>query len=474
MRFQNKYIGLQMRITTLLLLFICFSGNLQSQNITEYNTKLGNFNPEGFEKIGDYYYAGIQVVSNAVIYQLNSDFQLVWTDTIDNYTKEDGIIIEDWNYTDFKFEQTDNGVEAIVITCPGKFNTTSWFSRKLKYNLKGERLSDSLCYCEDNWYSGNAVKFRRKDNDDYYLAWSKSLYPQRTDHNTVARLNSFGERQWVTLLDTNTLPMMHKLDDATVDDNGDLWIVGKMNYDGGGNTPPYLSHLSQDGIELGRYGTNSDKKFGGFKVVVVNNEPIVVASWRDENENYKFGYENKILIFKLDNGQIVQTDYLYGVKEFNYVLTTLSTKDGGMIFSIGSSNFEKNSSQIDYGSQDVIFVKFDKNLQLEWELKFGTDGEHERFNHSFEDEQGVYTFVGKVGDRMTVVKVDNTKSSVVLTEIPIEYKTVDVYNLNGVLVISNVEKNKLDQSSLTSGTYLLKHKDHNGVYSNTEKIVIAK
>ena len=110
----------------------------------------------------------------------------------------------------------------------------------------------------------------------------------------------------------------------------------------------------------------------------------------------------------------------------------------------------------------------------EWELKFGTDGEHERFNQSFEEEDGIFTFVGKVGDRMTVVKVDNTKSSVVLSEIPIEYQTVDVYNLNGVLVIGNIEKNKLDQSSLTSGTYLLKHKDLNGLYKNTEKIVIAK
>ncbi|MCB0703061.1 MAG: hypothetical protein R2863_08125 [Candidatus Kapaibacterium sp.] len=463
-----------MKLISFIFISLLICGNLVSQNITEYNTKLGNFNPEGFEKIGDYYYAGIQVVSDAVIYKLNSNFELIWTDTIDNYTNSEGYLIDDWNYTDFKFEQTDNGVEAIVITCPGKFNTTSWYVRRLNYNLDGVKLSDSLCYCEENWYSGNAVKFRRKERDDYYLTWSKKLNPQFTDHNAVARLNSFGERQWVILLDTNTLPMMHKLDDATVDDNGDLWIVGKMNYDGGGNTPPYLAHLSKDGVELGRYGTNSDKKFGGFKVSVVNNNPVVIASWRDENENYKFGYKNKILIFKLDNNQIIETDYLYEEKDFNYVLTSLSTKDGGMIFSIGSSNFEKITSQIDYSSQDVIFVKFDKNLQLEWELKFGTDGEHERFNQSFEEEDGIFTFVGKVGDRMTVVKVDNTKSSVVLSEIPIEYQTVDVYNLNGVLVIGNIEKNKLDQSSLTSGTYLLKHKDLNGLYKNTEKIVIAK
>lgn len=462
-----------MKLTLILISNLVLFSSLNSQSISEYNTNLGDYNPKGFEKIGDYYYAGTQVVSDAVIYQMNSDFQLVWTDTIDSFTREDGFVIGDWNYTDLKFEKTDEGVSVIVVCSPGKFNTSSWYVRTLNYTLDGVKLSDSLCYCEENWYSGNAVKFRRKEKNNYYLAWSKSLYPQRTDHNSVARLNSFGEREWVVLLDTNTIPKMHKLDDATVDNDGNLWIVGKMNYDGGGNTPPYLANISKEGIELGRYGTNSDKKFGVFKVSMVNNEPVVIASWRDEYSGYRFGFENKILIFKLENDQIIKTDFLYEEKEYNTVLTTLTTRDGGMIISIGSSNFQKKTPDIDFSSQEAIFFKFNSYLEKEWEIKFDTKGDYVYFSSSFEEQDGVYNFVGKVGNRMTVIKIDDTETTVESQELASDNQLVDVYDMNGLKVLSSIENLTTQMQNLRTGVYFLKPVNITGTSINIRKISIV-
>jgi hypothetical protein len=263
---------------------------------------------------------------------------------------------------------------------------------------------------------------------------------------------------------------MHKLDDAKVDADGNLWITGKMNYDGGGDKPPYLSHVSADGVELGRYGTNSEKRFNAMRVTMVNNKPIVFATWREENENYKHGFKYKVIAYKLENGQLVETGLAFDnpEKDIDIIETTLSTSDGGAIISIASQDLEENLPNGDYSTQDILFVKLNANMEVEWKLEYGIEGEHERFFNSFEEKKGIYTFVGKLGNDFSIIKIDETETSVE-TELPIK-KTefIDLFDMNGRLILENIKKESIDKNQLKSGVYFIKSE------TTTEKLIIAR
>ena len=339
-----------------------------SQTITTYEYD-NNFESEGIAKIDDHYYVGAQIASDFVIYQFDESMSLQWTDTLDSFTRPDSVVHDDWNYSRVIFTKNEDGIDVFVLASMGKFNTSSWHSISLKYSTTGKRLMDSICFCIDNYYPRRAPKMIMRENNDYYIAWYNSLRETYTDHNTVARVGEYGVRKWMTLLDTLAEPKMHKIDDLAVDAEGNLWITGKMNNDGGGDKPPYLSHVSSDGVELGRYGTNSEKRFNTMRVVMVNNNPVVFATWREENESYKHGFEYKVIAYKIENGQLVETGLLFDDpdKEIDFIETTLSTSDGGAILAIPSMNMEEVNPKFIFSTKNIMFVKLDSNLNIVWE-----------------------------------------------------------------------------------------------------------
>ena len=454
----------------LILIFVfLFPFYLLSQSITTYEYD-NNFESEGVSKIDNYYYVGAQIASDFVIYKFDESMSLQWTDTLDSFTRPDSVVHDDWNYLAAEFEKHDDGVKVFIIGGPGKFFTVSYFGMNILYSNSGKRLKDSICFCIENNYAGTPIKLIKKNKSDYYLAWYNELRETNTEHNTVARVGEYGVRKWMTILDTLTEPKMHSLDDVAVDAEGNLWITGKMNYDGGGDKPPYLSHVSSDGFELGRYGTNSEKRFNTMRVVMVNNNPVIIATWRDENESYKHGFEYKVIAYKIENGQLVETSLLLDdpEKEIDLIQTVLSTSDGGAILSIISLNMEEENPKGIYSSQDITFVKLDQNLDKKWELTFGEEGEYETIYQAFEESPGRYTFSGKIGDRFSLIKIDETGTSVEYQK-PIEKDSIiNLYDINGKLILEGVRKESLDNNQLKSGVYLIKSEN------TTEKLIIAR
>jgi len=308
------------------------------------------------------------------------------------------------------------------------------------------------------------------DKQDYYIAWYYKIRGVDTEHNTVARVGEYGVRDWFTILDTLAEPKMHKIDDVAVDADGNLWITGKMNYDGGGDKPPYLSHVSADGVELGRYGTNSEKRFNAMRVTMVNNKPVVFATWREENESYKHGYEYKVVAYKLENGQLVETGLVFDdpEKDIDLIETVLSTSDGGAIISIASLNMEEVNPKAIFSTKDILFIKLDSNLNVAWEKIFGAENEIETTYQAFEESPGRYNFSGKIGDRFSLIKIDETETSVE-TELPIkETEFVDLFDMNGRLILNSVKKESIDKNQLKSGVYFIKSE------TTTEKLIIAR
>lgn len=457
-----------MRGPILIFVFL-FPFCLLSQSITSYQYD-NNFESEGIAKIDNHYYVGAQIASDFVIYKFDESMSLQWTDTIDKFVRKDGYIIDDWHYSYVGFDKNENKIECTISTAPGKLFTGSWFIKTIKYSENGNKQLDSLCYCIENSYPGKPPKIVKKNNNDYYIAWYNSLRETNTEHNTVARVGEYGVRKWMTLLDTLAEPKMHKIDDLAVDTDGNLWITGKMNYDGGGNKPPYLSHVSSEGVELGRYGTNSEKRFNAMRVEMINNRPVVFATWREENESYKHGFEYKVIAYKIENGQLVETGLLFEdpEKDIDIIETVLSTSDGGAIISIASMNMEEVNPKFIFSTKDLLFVKLDSNLNIVWEKHFEIDNEIETTYQAFEESPGRYTFSGKIGDRFSLIKIDETETNVEYQK-PIDKDSIiNLYDINGKLILEGVRKESLDNNQLKSGVYLMKTGD------KTEKLIIAR
>lgn len=440
-----------------------------SQDIITYEYD-NNFESKGITKIDNHYYVGAQIAANFVIYQFDENMELQWTDTLDSFTRPDSVVHDEWKYIAVDFEEHQEGISAFIIAGPGKFFTVSYFSIDVLYSKSGERLRDSVCFCIENNYRGTPPKMIKIEEQDYYLAWYYKIRGVDTEHNTVVRVGENGKRDWFTILDTLAEPNMHKIDDLALDSENNLWITGKMNYDGGGDKPPYLSHVSPEGVEIGRYGTNSEKRFNAMRVTMVNNKPVVFATWREENESYKHGFELKVIAFKLENGQLIETGLVFDdpEKDIDLIETTLSTSDGGAIISIASLNMEEVSPKSIFSTKDLMFVKLDSNLNVVWEKIFGADDEIESTYQAFEESPGRYTFSGKIEDRFSLIKIDETETSVE-SDLPIKKNEfIDLYDINGKMVLERVNKESLDKDKLKSGIYFMKSE------TTTEKLIIAR
>jgi hypothetical protein len=203
---------------------------------------------------------------------------------------------------------------------------------------------------------------------------------------------------------------------------------------------------------------------------MVNNKPVVFATWREENESYKHGFELKVIAYKLENGQLVETGLVFDdpEKDIDLIETVLSTSDGGAIISIASLNMEEVNPKAIFSTKDIMFVKLDSNLNVAWEKIFGAENEIETTYQAFEESPGRYTFSGKIGDRFSLIKIDETETSVE-TELPIkETEFVDLFDMNGRLILNGVKKESIDKNQLKSGVYFIKSE------TTTEKLIIAR
>ena len=74
------------------------------------------------------------------------------------------------------------------------------------------------------------------------------------------------------------------------------------------------------------------------------------------------------------------------------------------------------------------------------------ENEVETTYQAFEESPGRYTFSGKIGDRFSLIKIDETETSVEYQK-PIEKNTViDLYDINGKLILEGVRKESLDNN----------------------------
>lgn len=458
----------------IIIIFFLIVNILSSQTYTEHPTEIGNLQSKSFIKSSDGYYVSIIKGADALIVKLDNDYNVLWQDSLGKVIKSDGNVLDKWIYSNVGISINSDHIRINAIGTYGILPSSSSFQRVILFDKKGNRLSDSLCFCEENWYGGRSPKMESIDEKDSFIAWSKYTGKTVIEHNAVVRVDENGIRQWLTVLDTNILPYMYRINDVTIDEDKNLWLVGHTEVEGETSlTPPYLAKVSYDGNELGRYSANINEKYTGYDISIINNKPVLIGGWLEYNDDFRFGFKYRVRLLKLENNQIVETDIIYDEMDYVSLDVLLKTSDGGLMLVLQTSELSDKLPEVVYSTQDILFVKLDSNLNEEWRMKYGKENQAETFYQAIEEASGKYTFAGRVGGKYTLVKVENTVTNIEVEQTK-EYNSIDIYDLSGRFISTIDSKDKIDKNNFKSGTYILQFSNKNNELVKIEKLIITK
>ncbi len=458
----------------IVIMTLLFANVLCSQTITEYTTDIGNLQSKSFIKSSDGYYVTFVKGADALIVKLDNNYNILWQDSLGHVIKPDGNVLDKWIYSIVGISINSDLIRINAIGTYGILTSSSNYLRTILFDKKGNRLTDSLCFCEENWYGGRAPKMESIVEKESFIAWSKYTGKTVIEHNAVVKVDENGIRQWLTVLDTNNLPYMYRINEVTVDEDKNLWIVGQTEVEGETSlTPPYLAKVSYEGNELGRYSANTNEKYTGYDISIINNKPVVIGGWLEYNDDFRFGFKYRVRLLKLENNQIVETDIIYNEMDYVSLEVQLETSDGGLLIALETSELSDKLPEVVYSTQDILFVKLDSNLNEEWRMKYGKENQTESFYQAIEEAPGKYTFAGRVGGKYTLVKVENTVTNIEVEQTK-EYNSIDIYDLSGRFISTIDSKDKIEKNNFKSGTYILQFSNKNNELVKIEKLIITK
>lgn len=211
----------------------------------------------------------------------------------------------------------------------------------------------------------------------------------------IIKLDEDGNIIWQTLVGGSLDDYIHAVREMP---NGNLVIVGRSNstdlpeLENKGGLDAYIGMLNSEGklIDSNLYGGNLDDCF--YDVEIKNNGIYVVGYSKSDIGNHtNVGMQDAILV-KYDDNLDDEWEVFYGDTKTDMFRSIKNTIDGGFIVA-GFDTNSKDDPSLPLGSNGIL-IKYDENGDIEWSKVYGGSG-----SDSFEKvevlKSGDYLVVGK-------------------------------------------------------------------------------
>lgn len=212
----------------------------------------------------------------------------------------------------------------------------------------------------------------------------------------LVKMSSSGIIQWQKAMGGTGLDVCYGILENS---NGDIIACGSTNSNDGdvsanhGSYDFWVNKISSTGTILWSKCFGGNEQESALSITVNSAGQYAVAGYSKSingNVSANFGYNDFWICLIDDFGNLIK-EKNYGGSGADIAYSVVATTDGGFLL-VGGTNSSDINVRLNQGAEDILLVKIEGNLNLEWTQTFGGSG-NDRPSCSIQNTDGGY-YVG--------------------------------------------------------------------------------